>query len=50
MFIYLTADLTTGVSLKIVGPEDLRSALKESLEQLIEDILWYRRVLEIKGH
>lgn len=39
MFIYLTTDLTTGLSLKIMGPENLGSAFNESLEKLIEDIL-----------
>lgn len=40
----------TGLPLRIVGPEHLRSAFKEAFEKLIEEILWYRGVLEIKGH
>lgn len=46
---FLVDDLTTGLSLKVVGPEHL-SAFKEALEKLIEEILWCRGVLEIKGH
>lgn len=45
---FLVDDLTTSLPLKIVGPEHL-SASKEALEKLIEEILWHRGLLEIKG-
>lgn len=45
---FLVDDLTTSLPLKIVGPEHL-STFKETLEKLIEEILWHRGVLKIKG-
>lgn len=50
LFVYLTTDLTIDPSLKIVGPENLRSAFRESLEKIIEDILLYRGELENKRY
>jgi len=47
---FLVDDLTTGLPLKIVRSEHLKSAFKEVLEKIIEEILWCRGVLEIKGH
>lgn len=47
---FVVDDLTAGLTLNIVGPEHLRDAFKEALEKLIEEILWCRGLLEIKGH